>query len=144
QYDAPAMSNGLQLLGRLGILQNVVIEHIDQFYPRYLAQAPTERAGYFSSADVGLAGQLTFPGKRGEVYATIVNGPGYTSKEIDRFKDFAARVTYTPFMNRSASSLWQTFTLTGWVYKGAFASKFVNSGTGQVGAVASSLNRTRA
>ena len=144
QYDAPAMSNGLQLTGRLGILQNVIIDQVDLFYPRFLAQAPTERAGYFASADVGLAGLLTFPGKRGEVYATIVNGPGYTSKEIDRFKDYAARLTFTPFMNRPASSLLQTFTISGWVYKGAFASKFVNGGTGQVGAVGSSLNRTRA
>ena len=76
QYEAPRMSNGAQVTGRVGILHNVVIEHTDTFWQRYLAQAATERAGYFSSADVGLAGLITLPRRWGEVYATIVNGPG--------------------------------------------------------------------
>ena len=63
-------SNGAQVTGRIGILQNVVIEHTDTFWPRYLSQAATERAGYFSSADVGIAGLFTLPSRWGEVYAT--------------------------------------------------------------------------
>jgi hypothetical protein len=144
QYEAPKMANGAQVTGRIGILHNVVIDHMENFWPRYLSQAATERAGYFSSADVGLAGLLTLPKKWGEVYATIVNGPGYTARERDRFKDYAVRLTLTPLMNESSSSLLQTFTITAWGYKGATASSFVNGGTGQVGPVGEALDRSRA
>jgi len=37
----------------------------------------------------------------------------------------------------------KTFALTGWTYRGAIASSFVNGGAGQIGAVGSSLPRTR-
>jgi hypothetical protein len=143
QYEVPKHASGAQLLGRIGILQNVVIEHQDAFWPRWLSQAALERAGYFSSADVGIAGQLTLPNKLGEVYTTIVNGPGYTTRERDRFKDFAARLSLTPFANRTGSALMQSFTLTGWGYRGATASGFVNGGTNQLGAVGDALDRTR-
>ena len=76
QYDQPKFSNGASFFARIGILQNVVIEHVETFWPRYLSQTPVERAGYFSSADMGIASQLTLPNKMGEVYATIVNGLG--------------------------------------------------------------------
>lgn len=143
QYDAPKFSSGATLLGRLGILQNVMIEHSETFWPRYLSQSPVERAGYFSSADVGLAGQLGLPNKMGEIYATIMNGPSYTSRERDRFKDYAARLSLTPLANDASSPLLQTFTITGWVYKGATASAFVNGGAGQVSSVGEALDRTR-
>ena len=144
QYEAPRTASGAQVTGRIGILQNVVIDHTDTFWPRYLSQAATERAGFFSSADVGLAGLLTLPDKWGEVYATIVNGPGYASRERDRFKDFAVRLTLTPLMNRSSAPLLQTFTITAWGYRGATASSFVNGGAGQVGPVGEALDRSRA
>jgi hypothetical protein len=144
QYEAPKTANGAQVTGRIGILQNVLIDHMENFWPRYLGQASTERAGYFSSADVGVATLVTLPNKWGEVFANIVNGPGYQARERDRFKDFAVRLTLTPLMNLPASSLLQTFTITAWGYKGATASTFVNGGTGQVGAVGEALDRTRA
>lgn len=144
QYEAPKMANGAQVTGRIGILHNVVIDHTDMFWQRFLGQAATERAGYFASADVGLAGLLTLPNRWGELYATIVNGPGYAARERDRFKDFAVRLSLTPLANRSASSLLQTFTITAWGYKGATASRFVNGGTGQVGPVGEALDRSRA
>ena len=144
QYDAPRMKNGAQVTGRVGILQNVLIEHQEAFWPRYLSQAATERAGYFASADVGLATLVTLPHKWGEIYANIVNGPGYATRERDRFKDFAVRLTLTPLMNTPASSLLQTFTISAWGYKGATASAFVNGGPGQVGSVGEALDRSRA
>jgi hypothetical protein len=144
QYDAPKMKNGAQVAGRIGILQNVLIDHLEAFWPRYLSQAATERAGYFSSADVGLATLVTLPHKWGEIYANIVNGPGYQLRERDRFKDFAVRLTLTPLLNSPASSLLQTFTITAWGYKGALASTFVNGGVGQVGPVGEALDRSRA
>jgi hypothetical protein len=144
QYDAPKMSNGVSMTGRIGILQNVLIDHMENFWPRYLSQAATERAGFFASADVGIAGLLTLPNKMGEVYGTVVNGPGYTARERDRFKDYAIRLTLTPLLNTPTTSLLQTFTITAWGYKGATASAFVNGGAGQVGPVGEALDRSRA
>jgi len=61
---------------RGGLLHNVVIDHIEQFWPRWISQSPVERAGFFSSSDAGVATTLSFPNKLGEIYATVVNGPG--------------------------------------------------------------------
>jgi hypothetical protein len=143
QYDQPKFANGASLLGRIGILHNVVIDHEENFWPRYISQTPVERAGYFASADMGLAGQLTLPNKMGEVYTTIVNGPGYTSRENNRFKDYAIRLSLTPLANNTDMPLLQTFTITAWGYKGATSSSFVNGGTGQVGAIGEALDRSR-
>ena len=128
---------------RGGILQNVVIDHIESFWPRWLSLSPLERAGFFASSDVGVATLWTFPGKWGELYATIVNGPGYTSHETDRFKDYAARISITPLSN-VRNKVWSTLAVTGWTYDGAIGSSFAAGGTGQVGPVGSALPRTRA
>ena len=144
QYDPPKYANGAAMFARLGILQNVTIEHIETFWPRYLSQTAIERAGFFSSADVGLAAGVALPNRMGEIYATIVNGPGYTSRERDRFKDYAIRLSLTPLATRTAAPLLQTLTLTGWGYKGATASAFVNGGAGQLGSVGDALDRSRA
>ena len=145
QYDlvqAAAGTNGLTANVRGGMLHNVVIEHVEQHWPRWISTTPTDRFGFFSSSDVGVATTVGLPGKTGEVYATIVNGPGYTSRETDRFKDFAARLSLTPLASR-AQGLASTLTLTAWAYKGAIASRFVTGGTGQVGAVGEGLRRDR-
>ncbi len=144
QYDVPKFTNGATAFARLGILQNVAIEHLESFWPRYLSQTAIERAGFFSSADVGLSAGATLPNKMGEVYATIMNGPGYTSRERDRFKDYAIRLSLTPLANSTTTPLLQTFTITGWGYKGATASGFVNGGAGQIGSVGEALDRSRA
>src|SRR5439155_9887722 len=144
QYESSKLSNGMVVAGKIGIIENVVIPYLENFWPRYLSQAATERSGYFASADVGLGSIVTFPNKMGEIYATIVNGPGYTTRERDRFKDFAIRATYTPLMNEPAGSLLQTFTVLAWGYKGALPSAFVNGGPGQVGTVGEALDRSRA
>jgi hypothetical protein len=127
---------------RGGLLHNVVIDHIEQFWPRWLSQTPVERAGFFSSSDAGIATTISFPNKLGEIYATIVNGPGYTSRETDRFKDYAARLTLTPLSN-SDNKVLKTFALSGWTYVGAVGSQFVNGGAAQVGTVGVSMPRTR-
>jgi len=128
---------------RAGLLHNVVIDHIEQFWPRWLSPSPVDRAGFFSSSDAGVATTLSFPGKLGEIYATVVNGPGYTSREVDRFKDYAARLSLTP-LSSSNVKLLRTFTLSTWTYIGAVGSSFVNGGVGQVGTVGLSMPRTRA
>lgn len=127
---------------RIGLLQTVFIEHDETFWPRWIGNSPTERAGYFSSADAGIANTLTLPGRRGEIYSTITNGPGYTSRETDRFKDFATRFTVTPWLGNASHPLRST-ALSAWAYKGAVASRFVNGGSGQVGSVGDALDRSR-
>ena len=128
---------------RGGLLHNVVIDHIEQFWPRWISQSPVERAGFFSSSDAGVATTLSFPNKLGEIYATVVNGPGYTSRETDRFKDYAARLTLTP-LSGADNKIFKTLALSGWTYVGAVGSQFVNGGAGQVGTVGISMPRTRA
>lgn len=129
-------------VARIGLLHTVFIDHDEQFWPRWISTSPTERAGYFSSADGGIATLISLPRKFGEVYGTISNGPGYTSRETDRFKDYAARITLTPWGNSTASPL-KTVALSAWGYRGATASTFVGGGTGQIGPVGDGLARDR-
>jgi hypothetical protein len=142
QYDylKSASWNGVV---RGGLIHNVTIDHMEQFWPRWISQTPVERAGFFSSSDAGVGTLVTFPNKFGEFYATIVNGPGYTSRETDRFKDYAARVSLTP-LSGSSNKIIKTLALTGWTYIGAVGSSFAAGGPGQIGPVGSSLPRTRA
>ena len=142
QYDY-LRSAGWTGIARGGLVHNVVIDHVEQFWPRWISQTAVERSGFFSSSDAGVGTLVTLPNKFGEFYATIVNGPGYTSRETDRFKDYAARLSITP-LSGSSNKVIKTFALTGWAYKGAIASSFVAGGAGQVGPVGSSLPRTRA
>jgi hypothetical protein len=126
---------------RIGLLQTVFIEHDEIFWPRWISPSPTDRAGYLSSADAGIATTVTLPRKLGEVYATVTNGPGYTSREVDRFKDYAARLTLTPWLREPG--LLKTLDFSVWAYKGATASTFAGGGAGQTGPVGSALKRDR-
>jgi hypothetical protein len=129
-------------LVRGGLLHTVFIDYDEQFWPRWISATPTERAGFFSSADAGLAGLVTLPKKMGEIYTTITNGPGYTSRETDRFKDFAARLTLTPWASITGSPL-SAVAFSVWGYKGAVASKFVDGGIGEIGPIGEGLQRDR-
>ena len=126
---------------RAGMLHNVVIEHIDTHWLRWFGTGPTDRHGYFSSADVGIAELITFPNKLGELYATVTNGGGFSRRETDRFKDAAVRLSLTPFGSRTG--LFSTFVVTGWVLEGASASRFASGGTDQVRAIGSGLQKDR-
>ena len=162
-----AFGEGSNLTGRIGVLHTVVIDHEEGFWPRYLGQVGIERNGFFSSADAGVVGNLTLGNKWGEIYGTVTNGPGYASYERDRFKDFAIRLSLTPFADHADPSLapapgsatpsaalslvgtiLRTFTISPWFYKGAVGSGFAAGGTGQVGsgtngAVTDGLQRDR-
>ena len=47
---------------------------------------------------------VALPRELGELYATVVNGQGYQNvgEADDRFKDWAARLSVTPFAGREA------------------------------------------
>jgi hypothetical protein len=143
------LGTGSSLLGRIGILHTVVIDHEEGFWPRYLQQTAVERSGFFSSADGGVAGLATLGNHMGEIYGTITNGPGYTSFEKDRFKDFALRLSLTPLGNeKDMNTIVKSFTISPWFYKGWVGSNFAAGGTGQVGpgtngAITDGLQRDR-
>jgi hypothetical protein len=141
QYDFLRDYRGTSAYARLGMLQTVVIEHIESFWPRWISRSAVELSGFFASADLGAATVVNLPSKRGEVYATVTNGPGYTSRETDRFKDAGVRLTLTPLAG--GKGLFSTTALTAWGYKGAIASRFVSGGPGQVGTVGEGLQRDR-
>lgn len=107
---------------RLGLIQTVMVEKEEQFWNRGLSQVAVEQAGYFNSADAGAAVGVTLPNNAGEVYATIVNGAGYASRETDRFKDFQARVSLTPFANGSGPL--KGLQLSPWMSLGGRASDY--------------------
>jgi hypothetical protein len=126
QYDFTknlAGVQGLGAVGRVGMLHTVIVEHIEGFWPRWIGNSAEEQNGFYASADVGAASLMTFPNRRGEMYFTITNGSNYSSGETDRFKDFAARVSLTPFANDSG--FFRTLTFSPFYYRGAAASAFV-------------------
>lgn len=154
QYTAlrNQFGDGSNLTGRIGILHTVVIDHQEGFWPRYLSQVALERNGFMSSADAGAAGLLTLGDHWGEVYATVVNGGGYTAVERDRFKDVALRLSLTPLGNqKNLSPIWKSLAITPWYSKGWNPSAFAAGGTaaapqvgpGQNGAITDGLQKDR-
>ena len=114
--------DAMRIWARIGLIQTVMIEKEEQFWNRGLSQVAVEQAGYFSSADAGAGLGLTLPDKFGEIYATIMNGSGYASRETDRFKDFQTRVTLTPWAR--GSSFLKGLQLSPWVSIGGRSSDF--------------------
>ena len=144
QYDVTKSLFGAEGLGmnaKVGMIQNVIIDHVDTFWPRWLSQDAVETYGFFSSADMGVGSTITLPKRRGEAYVTIMNGSGYTAAETDRFKDIAARFSWTPFANDSG--LLRTLAISPWYSKGRGAGLFPNGGPGQVGPVTEGVQRDR-
>jgi hypothetical protein len=112
----------LGALGRVGMVHTVVVDHIDSYWARWLSQNALETHGFFASADVGAVSLVTLPKRRGEMYLTLTNGPGYTSAEVDRFKDIGARFSWTPFA--TDSGFLRTLAITPWYLKGRTAGNF--------------------
>ena len=110
---------------RAGILQTVMIEEVETFWPRWLGPVAEDRFGFFASADVGVSAGLTLPRRLGEVYATVTNGRGFgNATNDDRFKDVALRVSLTPLARRDGAGLLRTLTVAPWYHKGDTASVF--------------------
>jgi hypothetical protein len=141
--------SGSSLTGRIGVLHTVIIDYQEAYWPRYLSQVATERDGFFSSADAGIAGLITLGDRWGEVYGTVTSGPGYSAYERDRFKDFALRFSLTPFANQAKlDPIVRSFSVTPWIYKGFLGSAFQSGGAGQIGpgnngAITDALTRDR-
>lgn len=133
-------SEGLRIWGRIGLIQTVMIEKEEQFWNRGLSQVAVEQAGYFNSADAGASVGVTLPNRAGEGYLTVTNGAGYASRETDRFKDFQARLTLTPWAR--GNGVLKGLQLSPWVSVGARASDFA-AGRGTVRPVADGRTKNR-
>ena len=133
-------STATRVYGRIGILQTVIVEKEEQYWNRGLSQASVEQAGYFNSADAGAAAVVTLPNRLGEVYATIVNGNGYGSRETDRFKDFQARVSISPWAN--STGVLRGLEFSPWVSFGGRASTFA-AGQGTLTPVTAAQEKDR-
>lgn len=142
QYDfIRGIGDELKANVRLGIIPTVVIEQEEQFWQRGLSSVAIEQNGFFQSADVGAGATFTFPKKAGELYAVITNGSGYASRETDRFKDYAARLTLTPLAN--GYSFFKGLTISPWYSMGDRASDFARR-RGTVTPVLSAQRKDRA
>lgn len=143
-----SFGEGSSLTGRVGSLHNVIIDQAEAFWPRYLQQTGVERTGFFASADVGVAGLLTLGKKWGELYGTLVNGPGYTSYDRDRFKDLGVRASLTPFAGSAKNAYLKSLVVAPWYYQGSVGSQFaaggaLQTGPGTNGAITDGLARNR-
>ncbi len=109
---------------RVGLLQNIMIDQEETYWPRYVGTSPLAR--YFSASDLGVSVGATLPGGLGDVYAEVVDGRGYqgVGSADDRFKDFAARVTLTPFATAPGTRALRPLVIVPWYYKGDTASIF--------------------
>jgi hypothetical protein len=142
QYDfIRGIGDELKASVRLGMLQTVVIELEEQHWQRGVSQVALEQQGFFSSSDLGGALNVVFPKKRGELYATIVNGSGYASRETDRFKDYGVRLTLTPLAN--SSGFWKGLSISPWYLNGDRASDFARR-RGTVAPVTDAQRKDRA
>ncbi len=103
---------------RLGMQPTVINETEEAFWPRYVAKLAIERAGFFAPADLGASTTIGFGKHMGELFAEVTNGPGYTTPENDRFKDYSARLTLTPF----GATATQGLVVAPWYYRGTVAS----------------------
>jgi hypothetical protein len=141
QYDyirGPGLE--LKAVARLGMLHTPIIDYEEQFWPRGIAQTAVEQNGYFSSSDLGFATLVTMPNRWGELYGGVYNGSGYTSRENDRFKDYGARLTITPF--NATHGILRTFSISPWAYVGYKASDFLR-GPGSLDPVTQGREKNR-
>ena len=113
---------GANAQARIGMQPTLIIDQAEQYWPRYIAQSVHERAGFFSSADLGVSTTLAFA-NGSELFAMVSNGSGYTQGENDRFKDWSLRLTLAPFGRTNGGG----FIIAPWLYKGARQSAIVGA-----------------
>lgn len=132
--------NDLRAVVRFGLLHTVVIDKVEHYWQRGFSQVAIEQNGFFASSDAGIAGAVTLPNHRGEVYATITNGNGYGSRETDRFKEYALRVSLTPLSH--GQGYFNALEISPWISKGDRASDYA-AGEGTVAPVSDARRRDR-
>jgi len=64
---------------------------------RFVKPTLTDAEKLLSSADMGAAAIVKIPQGYGEVMFAVLNGPGYSKPEDNKYKDIVPRVTLMPF-----------------------------------------------
>ena len=85
---------------RAGLVQTPIVEFEENLY-RYRFQGTvfTDREGYLTSADFGVAFRTQSPSGRAEVYGGLFNGDGYTRADPNNQKALQVRGTVRPFVS---------------------------------------------
>ncbi len=79
---------------KFGMLQTPFVEYNENLWEyRMQGQDPTDRAGYMSSSDFGLAADGTWGGEKVTMSAGIYNGEFYSKAPGDKHKDVAGRLS---------------------------------------------------
>jgi hypothetical protein len=93
---------------RFGVQQTPFVDSIEGVY-RYRFQGTVfpERAGYMSSADMGVTFRTTFPNNYGDVHVGFYNGEGYSKAETNGKKAFMARVGFKPLPRHALLKGWR-------------------------------------
>lgn len=63
---------------------------------RYVGKVLSDHTKYLNSADLGLCVGYKFPKKLGDIQAIYMNGEGYKTIEVNKFKDFGVRLSVFP------------------------------------------------
>jgi hypothetical protein len=82
---------------RIGVQQTPYIDYMESLY-RYRFQGTTfsEREGFLTSSDFGLATRLVFPGNYGDIHVGVYNGDGYSRAEANDQKALQVRASLRP------------------------------------------------
>ena len=92
---------------------NSVVESYWKY--RGVAQTAADKFGYVVTADLGASATYLLPDKHGDLSAFVINGPGYTAPESNRFKDYVVRATVVPLPD---DPQWKGLTAGGLLYAG--------------------------
>jgi hypothetical protein len=99
---------------------------------RFVKQTLTDAEKLFGSADVGAAAIVKIPQGYGEVMLAVLNGPGYSKPEDNKYKDIVPRITLTPF---PTDAILKGLGVSGYYYLGKTASGDTSLDRTRVGAM---------
>lgn len=80
--------------GMLGSPWTCVVEKSWNY--RFIKKVLVDSEKLLDTADLGAGLVINLPGDHGEAMFAVLNGPGYTKPESDKFKDINPRITFVP------------------------------------------------
>ncbi len=80
--------------GMLGSPWTSVVEKSWNY--RFVKKVLTDSVKILDTADLGVCAAVKLPKDYGEAMIAVLNGPGYTKPETDKFKDINPRITLVP------------------------------------------------
>jgi len=99
---------------------------------RFVKPTLTDAEKLLSSADMGAAAVVKIPQGYGEVMLAVLNGPGYSKPEDNKYKDIVPRITLTPFPQ---DAILKGLGVSGYYYLGKTASGDISLDRTRLGAM---------